>query len=60
MFWSSDNLFHLVPLRDVDNVGFAAFCVDYSDLTVVSSVGHALVYGRFDDNGDLLARLICP
>jgi hypothetical protein len=59
MFWAGDNLFGLMSDCDLNDVGFTAFLMNDADSTVVTSVWHSLVNGGFDQDSDLLTKLVC-
>lgn len=58
MLWPGDNLFRLFSDGDMDDVRFAAFCLDDSDLSMVAPMGHAFVRGGFDYDCDFFTGLV--
>jgi hypothetical protein len=58
VFWTSDDLFLLVPHVDVNHVGFTALFMNYTNPAVVTPVRHAFVNGRFDEDSDFLSGFI--
>lgn len=59
MLGSRNYLLRLTARRHMHNVGLSTFTVDYSNSPVVASVWHAFVHRGFNQNCDLLPRLIC-
>ena len=55
MFRSGDNLFRMATHLDMNDIGFAALLMNYSNPPVVSSVRHTLVNGRFNYDRNFLS-----
>jgi hypothetical protein len=58
VFGAGNDLFRLISHFHGDHVGFSTFVSDYSYPTMISSMGHAFVYGRFEKDCHFLSRLI--
>ena len=58
MFRSGDNLFRLTTHRDVNHVRLPTSGMNYANPSMIAPVGHPLVYGGINHDGDFLAWAI--
>ena len=60
VFGTGNDLFRLVSHLDGYHVGFAASLTNDAHSTMVASVGHSLVNGRFDQDRYFLPWFVYP